>query len=68
MMKGDALGDAIEAAHAEGIALVGRFDMSKATRLGYEAHPEWFVHNAKGEALEYNGTYQACVNGGWYQD
>jgi hypothetical protein len=68
MMKGDALGAAIEAAHAEGIALVGRFDMSKATRLAYEAHPEWFVHNIKGEALEYNGTYQACVNGGWYQD
>ncbi|MFP9139243.1 alpha-amylase family protein [Devosia sp. XGJD_8] len=68
LMQGDALGDAIEAAHSEGIALVGRFDMSKATRLGYEAHPDWFVHNAKGESLEYNGTYQACVNGGWYQD
>ena len=67
-MKGDALGDAIEAAHSEGIALVGRYDMSKATRLGYEAHPDWFVHNARGDALEYNGTYQACVNGGWYQD
>ena len=67
-MKGDALGNAIEAAHSEGIALVGRYDMSKATRLGYEAHPDWFVHNARGEALEYNGTYQACVNGGWYQD
>jgi hypothetical protein len=67
-MKGDALGDAVEAAHGEGLALVGRFDMSKATRIAYEAHPEWFVHNAKGDALEYNGTYQACVNGGWYQD
>ena len=67
-MKGDALGDAIEASHAEGLALVGRFDMSKATRIAYEAHPDWFVHNIKGEALEYNGTYQACVNGGWYQD
>ncbi len=67
-MKGDALGAAVEAAHEEGIALVGRYDMSKATRLAYEAHPDWFVHNAKGEALEYNGTYQACVNGGWYQD
>lgn len=67
-MKGDALGDAIEAAHGEGLAIVGRFDMSKATRLAYEAHPEWFVHNVRGEALEYNGTYQACVNGGWYQD
>jgi hypothetical protein len=67
-MKGDALGDAIEAAHAEGLSLVGRFDMSKATRIAYEAHPDWFVRNAKGDALEYNGTYQACVNGGWYQD
>ncbi len=67
-MKGDALGDAIEAAHAEGLSLVGRFDMSKATRIAYEAHPDWFVHNIKGDALEYNGTYQACVNGGWYQD
>lgn len=67
-MKGDALGDAIKAAHAEGLALVGRFDMSKATKIAYDAHPEWFVHNAKGEPLEYNGTYQACVNGGWYQD
>jgi hypothetical protein len=67
-MKGDALGDAIEAAHSEGLALVGRFDMSKATRIAYEAHPDWFVHNAKGESLEYNGTYQACVNGDWYQD
>ncbi len=67
-MKGDALGDAIEAAHSQGLSLVGRFDMSKATRIAYEAHPDWFVHNIKGNALEYNGTYQACVNGGWYQD
>ncbi|TCL68174.1 alpha-amylase family protein [Rhizobium sp. BK251] len=68
LMKGDALGDAIEAAHAEGLSLVGRFDMSKATRIAYEAHPDWFVHNIRGDVLEYNGTYQACVNGGWYQD
>ncbi len=67
-MKGDALGAAVEAAHEEGLSLVGRFDMSKATRIAYEAHPDWFVHNAKGDPLEYNGTYQACVNGGWYQD
>ena len=68
MMEGDALGRAVEAAHAEGLAIVGRFDMSKATRVAYEAHPEWFVHNDKGEPLEYNGTYQACINGGWYND
>lgn len=45
--------------------MIGRFDLSKGTRIAYEAHPEWFVHNAQGEPQEYNGTYQACVNGGW---
>lgn len=64
----DLLGDMIEAAHAEGLKLVGRFDMSKATRIAYERHPDWFVHNREGKPLEYNGTYQACVNGGWYQE
>ncbi|PRX04713.1 UNVERIFIED_ORG: beta-galactosidase-like protein [Martelella mediterranea] len=68
MMAGDALGAAVEAAHAEGLSLVGRLDLSKATRKAYEAHPDWFVHNVRGQALSYNGTYQACVNGGWYQD
>lgn len=68
MLKGDLLGEMLEAAHAEGLKLIGRFDLSKGTRKAYEAHPDWFVHNSKGEPLEYNGTYQACVNGGWYND
>ncbi|AJE47821.1 alpha-amylase family protein [Celeribacter indicus] len=68
VMEGDALGAAIEAAHAEGLSLIGRFDVSKASKKAYDAHPEWFARGQKGEPLEYNGTYQACVNGGWYQD
>jgi hypothetical protein len=67
LLRGDLLGDMLHAAHAEGLKLVGRFDMSKSTRPAYDAHPDWFVHNRRGEPLEYNGTYQACVNGGWYQ-
>jgi hypothetical protein len=67
MLTGDLLGEMLEAAHSQGLKLIGRFDLSKSTRPAYEAHPEWFVHNRRGEPLEYNGTYQACVNGGWYQ-
>ena len=66
MLKGDLLGEMLEAAHAEGLKLIGRFDLSKGTRKAYEAHPDWFVQNSAGEPIEYNGTYQACVNGGWY--
>lgn len=64
----DLTGEMLQAAHGEGLKMIGRFDLSKGTRIAYEAHPEWFVHNAQGEPQEYNGTYQACVNGGWSHD
>ena len=64
----DLTGDMLEAAHREGLRMIGRFDLSKGTSVAYEAHPDWFVHNAEGEPQEYNGTYQACVNGGWSLD
>ncbi len=67
-LTGDLTGDMLEAAHAEGLRMVGRYDLSKGTRVAYEAHPEWFVHNIHGQPQEYNGTYQACVNGGWASD
>lgn len=64
----DLTGEMLAAAHAEGLRMIGRFDLSKGTAIAYEAHPEWFVHNAEGEPQEYNGTYQACVNGDWAND
>lgn len=67
-LKSDLTGEMLAAAHRAGLKMVGRFDLSKGTRLAYEAHPEWFVHNAAGEPQEYNETYQACVNGGWAKD
>ncbi len=68
LLTRDLTGDMLKAAHDAGLRMIGRFDLSKGTRLAYEAHPEWFVHNARGEPQEYNGTYQACVNGGWSHD
>lgn len=67
-LTGDLTGQMLDAAHREGLRMIGRFDLSKGTRIAYEAHPDWFVHNSAGEPQEYNGTYQACVNGGWAQD
>ncbi|HEX5736937.1 MAG TPA: hypothetical protein VFY22_00385, partial [Hydrogenophaga sp.] len=68
LLTRDLTGDMLEAAHREGLKMVGRYDLSKGTRIAYEAHPEWFVHNVDGKPQEYNGTYQACVNGGWALD
>ncbi|MDP3673759.1 MAG: beta-galactosidase trimerization domain-containing protein [Novosphingobium sp.] len=64
----DLTGEMLHAAHRAGLKIVGRYDLSKGTRIAYEAHPEWFVHNKAGKPQEYNGTYQACVNGGWAKE
>lgn len=63
----DILAQMITAAHQRGIKVIGRYDLSKGTTLAYEAHPDWFCHDKDGQPFEYHGTYQACVNGGWYQ-
>ena len=67
-LKGDFASAMVEAAHAEGLAYIGRFDLSKSLQPAFEAHPEWFMRNRDGTAREYAGTYQACPNGGWAQD
>ena len=67
-LKGDFAGQMLEAAHANGLAYVGRFDLSKATKPAFDAHPDWFMRNRDGSTREYEGTYQACPNGGWAQD
>ena len=63
----DTFGEVLQQAHARGIRVIGRFDLSKARKDAYDAHPEWFFKRANGQPAIYNGTYQACINGGWYR-
>jgi hypothetical protein len=67
-LKGDFVAEMIDAAHAEGLAYIGRFDLSKAMKPAYDAHPDWFMLNRTGSPRTFEGTYQACPNGGWAQD
>lgn len=67
-MEGDFVGAMIDAAHAEGLAYIGRFDLSKAMKPVHDAHPDWFMRNRDGTPREFAGTYQACPNGAWAQD
>lgn len=64
----DILAEMIEAAHRRDIRVIGRYDLSKGTAVAHDAHPDWFCVGGDGAPFEYNGTYQACVNGGWYQE
>ena len=67
-LKNDFVKEMIAASHAEGLAYLGRFDTSKATKPVYDAHPDWFSVYRDGQPTEYAGTYQACPNGAWLQD
>lgn len=67
-LKNDFVAEQIAAAHAEGLAYLGRFDTSKALKNVYDAHPDWFVVNRTGGPTEFAGTYQACPSGPWLQD
>ena len=64
----DLFGDVLREAHARGIRVVGRFDLSKTQKPVFDAHPEWFFRAANGEPVIYNGLYSTCINGGYYRE
>ena len=59
--------DVVKEAHARGIRVVGRYDLSKTQKAAYDAHPEWFFRKADGNPVVYNGLYSTCINGGYYR-
>ena len=64
----DLFGDVLREAHARGLRVIGRFDLSKTQKTVFDAHPEWFFRRASGEPAVYNGLYSACINGGYYRE
>ena len=65
----DYVAETIAAAREEGLAVIGRFDLSKTMKKeAYQAHPEWFMLNRDGTPRVYADIYTACPNGSWYQD
>ena len=63
----DMFGDILKEAHARGIRVVGRYDLSKTQKAAYDAHPEWFFRKSDGTPVIYNGLYSTCINGGYYR-
>ncbi|MBI4382227.1 MAG: beta-galactosidase, partial [candidate division NC10 bacterium] len=64
----DLFGEMLKEAHARGIRVIGRFDLSKTPKAVYDAHPEWFFKRANGDPAIYNGLYSACINGDYYRE
>ena len=64
----DLFGEVLRGAHARGIRVIGRFDLSKTQKPVFDAHPEWFFKRTNGDPAIYNGLYSACINGGYYRE
>ncbi|MFB3825982.1 MAG: hypothetical protein ACE15B_04400 [Bryobacteraceae bacterium] len=64
----DLFGGVLREAHARGIRVIGRFDLSKTRKEVFDAHPEWFFRKANGDPVVYNGLYSTCINGGYYRE
>lgn len=62
----DLFSEILQESHARGLRVIGRFDLSKAQKPVFDAHPEWFFKRVTGGPALYNGTYLACINGDYY--
>lgn len=65
----DYVAETIAAAREAGLAVIGRFDLSKSMKKeAFADHPEWFMINRDGSPRVYEGIYTGCPNSGWYRD
>lgn len=56
-----------DAAHEEGIVVVARMDINRATKDFFDAHPDWFCRNKDGTPIMSNERYFSCINSDYYK-
>ncbi len=62
----DLFGELVHAAHEDGLAVFARMDSNRADKTFYQAHPDWFAHDADGQPYRANDLFIACVNSPYY--
>jgi hypothetical protein len=63
----DLFGEFVRAGREEGLAVLARMDINRATQDFYDEHPEWFVTNPDGTPHSADGRYFSCVNSDYYR-
>lgn len=56
------------AAREEGIVIIARMDINRATEEFYQAHPDWFCVDKEGKPIMSQGRYFSCVNSDYYKE
>ena len=56
-----------EAAKAEGLTVIARMDINRATEEFVNAHPDWFCVDQDGRYMTSQGRFFSCVNSDYYK-
>jgi hypothetical protein len=64
----DLLGEFTSAAKADGLTVLARMDINRATSEFYEAHPDWFAVDQEGRPYMAGDRYLSCINSGYYKE
>jgi len=54
-------------AREEGIVVVARMDINRATEEFYNAHPDWFARRKNGDPFITQERYISCINSDYYK-
>ena len=64
----DLFGDLCHAAHEDGLAVFARMDSNRAHEEFYQAHPDWFAIDGKGNPYKAGELFITCINSPYYND
>lgn len=64
----DLFGDISKAAKEDGLVVFARMDSNRAHEEFYNAHPDWFSVDAKGNPYKAADLFISCVNSPYYQE
>lgn len=64
----DLYGELAQAAHEDGLAVFARMDSNRAHEEFFQAHPDWFARDSKGEPYRAGERYITCINSAYYEE
>lgn len=64
----DLYGELAKAAHDDGLTVVARMDSNRTAEDFFQAHPDWFARNSRGEPYRAADKYVTCVNSPYYDE
>ena len=56
-----------DAAREEGLVVIARMDINRASAEFYAQHPDWFCVDKNGDPITSQGQYFSCVNSDYYK-